>query len=536
MPQPFLRFVLQATVLAWIAVTHAQAVAGDLPEIQKDENVDAAAMTRRVQTLREQGEYTKAIEAGRAAVSLAEKAFGADDPRTGTAKQALAAAYLEIDDKRAAVSLVREAIAIFERADPPDLIALSYAVGDLAQAVGSTKEAEPLYRKALALAEKVSGPEHPAKAHALNNLGMFLFAEGQIREAEPLMRSALRIRERAKGMADPLTAQSLCSLGDMAAAQGDISIAESLVRRSLDLRRLALPKGHPDIAESCSGLAEILLGQGGDHAREASMLAAEAFDISKKSHGPTAIPTLFAMHLKADAMALLGWQTESDRLHRDLIAKYETLPGPNLALLADALGEFGEHMRRAGKPDKAVELYRRAISIQRKAVGDDGAAVIAMRARLAEALYANLQSEDAVKEGRDILAFHERTEGNPQAATGVALYALAKYLLAVGRWKEAQPLLRRSISVLETTTGRGSRETLEAIYLLAATYIVTNELAEAERLVDDGLDRFAAQSDVRSGSAAGDLIGLRANIYKATGRIKEAEEADAVARKIHAEE
>lgn len=536
MSRRFLAFLHETALIASLAVVHAHAVAGGPPGIHPDDKGGVDTLTRRIGDLRDHGEYAKAIEVGRSAVSAADRAFGRDDPRTGTAKRALAAAYLEVDDINAAAPLLRDAIAILERADPLDGVSLSYAIGDLAQTMGSTTEAETLYRRALVLAEKASGPEHSATAHALNNLGWFLYGQDRAREAEPHMRRALHIRERTKGPGHPLTAQSLCTLGAVAASLGDVSIAESLVRRSLVLRRHVLPKGHPDVGESCSRLSQILLGQGKDHAHEASALAAEAFDIYSRTYGPTAMRTLVAMHLKADTLALLGRQTESERVHRDLLATYESLPGADLTMLAHALGEFGEHMLRAGKPDKAVECYRRAVSLQRRAHGNDDMDVIALRQRLAEALYAHREIADAVKEGREIVALLERAGGDPQPALGVALYSLAKYLLASDGMEESRPLLRRSVSVLEGTTSRGSQETLQAIYLLAVTSIVVDDLGEAERLVDDGLERAAAQDDVRIGSVAGDLIGLRAVIFRKTGRLEEAEEAEAVARQVEAEE
>lgn len=526
----------RTAILSSLAFMYAYAVAAAPPEAHAEEKVDAAALTQRTGDLREQGEYAKAIEAGRSAVSVAEKTFGPDDPRTGAAKRALAAAYLEADDRNSAGPLLRDVIAILERADPTDKVALSYAIGDLAQTIGSNAEAEALYRRALALAEQASGPEHSATGHALNNLGAFLYEHKRGTEAEPLMRRALRIRERTKGMADPLTAQSLCTLGAIEGALGDISIAEALVRRSLELRLAVLPKAHPDVAESCSILAEILLRQGKARAREAATLAADAFDIYRKSVGPVATRTLIAMHLKADAVGLLGRQTESELLHQDLIAKSESLPGATLALRAEALGEVGEHMLHTGKPDKAVEFHRRAIALLQKAQGNEERDVIAMRQRLAEALYASAQIDEAVKEGRQVVAFFERAGGEPQPAMGVALYSLSKYLLASNGLEEARPLLRRSVAVLEQTTSRGSQETLQAIYMLAVTYLIWGEYGEAERLVDDGLKRVAAEDDVRIASVAGDLIRLRVKIYRATGRVKEAEEAEAVARRVEKEE
>jgi hypothetical protein len=53
--------------------------------------------------------------------------------------------------------------------------------------------AEPLMRRALAIAEKGFGPEHPDVATALNNLASLLQAGNRLGEAEPLMRRHLGI-------------------------------------------------------------------------------------------------------------------------------------------------------------------------------------------------------------------------------------------------------------------------------------------------------------------------------------------------------
>jgi Flp pilus assembly protein TadD len=57
-------------------------------------------------------------------------------------------------------------------------------------------EAEPLYRRALAIKEKSFGPEHPEVATGLNNLALLLGATNRLAEAEPLLRRALAIDEK----------------------------------------------------------------------------------------------------------------------------------------------------------------------------------------------------------------------------------------------------------------------------------------------------------------------------------------------------
>jgi tetratricopeptide (TPR) repeat protein len=74
-------------------------------------------------------------------------------------------------------------------------------------------EAEPLYRRALAIDEKRFGPEHPDVATGLNNLGLLLSDTNRLAEAEPLYRRALAIKEKSFGLEHPDVATGLNNLG-----------------------------------------------------------------------------------------------------------------------------------------------------------------------------------------------------------------------------------------------------------------------------------------------------------------------------------
>src|SRR3989440_4969588 len=60
-------------------------------------------------------------------------------------------------------------------------------------------EAESLYQRAIAIGEKVLGPEHPNLASGLNNLAGLYRDRGKHEEAEPLYRRALAILEKVLG-------------------------------------------------------------------------------------------------------------------------------------------------------------------------------------------------------------------------------------------------------------------------------------------------------------------------------------------------
>jgi tetratricopeptide (TPR) repeat protein len=66
-------------------------------------------------------------------------------------------------------------------------------VGLLLDTKARYSEAEPLYRRALAIDEQSYGIEHTIVAIRLNNLAQLLQATNRLAEAEPLMRRALAI-------------------------------------------------------------------------------------------------------------------------------------------------------------------------------------------------------------------------------------------------------------------------------------------------------------------------------------------------------
>jgi len=62
-----------------------------------------------------------------------------------------------------------------------------------------------LYRRALAIYEKVLGPDHADVATSLNNGAWLLHAKCDYAGAEPLYRRALAIKEKALGPDHPET-------------------------------------------------------------------------------------------------------------------------------------------------------------------------------------------------------------------------------------------------------------------------------------------------------------------------------------------
>src|SRR5712664_1632016 len=98
---------------------------------------------------------------------------------------------------------------------------------------GKFSEAVPLVQRALAIREKILGPEHPDVAASLDNMAGLYRDQGKYAEAEVLYRRALAIGEKAGGPWHPNVAASVNNLALLYSAQSKYAEAELLYRRAL---------------------------------------------------------------------------------------------------------------------------------------------------------------------------------------------------------------------------------------------------------------------------------------------------------------
>jgi tetratricopeptide (TPR) repeat protein len=118
-----------------------------------------------------------------------------------------------------AEALAPHALAVTEHADAAGISEptsrLMSQLGLLLGAKALYAEAEPLYRRALAIGEKSYGADHTTVALRLNNLAELLRATNRLSEAEPLYRRALAIFEKSLGPQHPSTVTVRNNLADL---------------------------------------------------------------------------------------------------------------------------------------------------------------------------------------------------------------------------------------------------------------------------------------------------------------------------------
>src|SRR5436309_11103034 len=93
---------------------------------------------------------------------------------------------------------------------------------------GNYPQATIIFRRALDVAERTFGPDHPNVALSLNNLAALYITQSQYAQAEPLYKRSLAIKEKALGADHPDVAVSVYKLAELYNTQGQYAQAEPL--------------------------------------------------------------------------------------------------------------------------------------------------------------------------------------------------------------------------------------------------------------------------------------------------------------------
>jgi tetratricopeptide (TPR) repeat protein len=239
------------------------------------------------------------------------------------------------------------------------------SVSDLLDRAGSYffgraaySQAEPLLRGALAIREKVLGPEHPDKASSLNNLASLLLeAQGDLAGARPLYERALAIREKVLGPEHPRTASSLNNLALLLKDQGDLAGARPLHERALAIREKALGPEHPHTATSFGNLANLLHAQG--DLAGARQLYERALAIREKALGPEHPNTNAARGNLARLLLLIGHPTEALALGETALAAHDKVLGRDHTWTKESASVTADALDALGRTDEAKALRER---------------------------------------------------------------------------------------------------------------------------------------------------------------------------------
>ena len=243
------------------------------------------ARSARINALGAAGKYSEAIPLGEAMVADLEK--GPPTMDLAGALNNLAQLYGEAGRDAEAEPMFRRAIAIMEKAVGLDSVKIAPELNNLAALYQRQKrydEAEPLFKRALALSERQLPSNHPDIGRALNDLAANYERQDRHSDSEPLFRQSLALYEKVAGPESPAVATLLSNLGQVVKAEGRYNDAEPMIKRSLAIHEKVQGANHPDVARSLNNLADLYQRQ--NRFADAEPLFKRALAIREAAVGP----------------------------------------------------------------------------------------------------------------------------------------------------------------------------------------------------------------------------------------------------------
>jgi tetratricopeptide (TPR) repeat protein len=338
-------------------------------------------------------------------------------------------------------------------------------------------QARPLYERALAINEKVLGPDHPDTALSLNNLALLLQDQDELAAARAMHERALAIREKALGPDQPDTAESLNNLALLLQAQGDYAGARLLFERSLAIYQKALGPAHAATATSLNNLA-LLLQAEGDHAG-ARPLHERALAIYEKALGPDHPSTAASLNNLAFLLENEGELAQARPLYERVLAIDEKVLGPDHPETARDLGNLARLRRDQGELAPARPLLERALTIRERVLGPDHPETVKSLDNLAGLLHDLGELASARPFYERALSIREKALGAAHPQTAQCLNNLAALLQDQGELARARPLYERALAIYQEALGPDHPDTNRGRRNLARLLVATGCPAEA---------------------------------------------------------
>jgi serine/threonine protein kinase/tetratricopeptide (TPR) repeat protein len=337
-----------------------------------------------------------------------------------------------------------------ELADQPELQAqMLTTMGRTYRRLAAYDKSQQLLEQALAVGQRVFGPEDARVALTLDYLGVVLADKGNYAEAGRRLEESLRIRRKVLGAEHEDVAVTLAELGRVYQDQGQNQRAEPLHREALAIRRKVLGDGHRETAVSQSDLASVLRLSGDLTGAEA--LLRQCLETNRKTRGEDHPNTSTTLHDLALISATRGEYRSAESLLRQVLATERATLGDRHPVVATTLNSLSRVLVEERRYDEATSILQEALDIARASLGSDHQLVAIYSINLGSAQLARrkpAEAEALVREGLrirahapDVVPSRRRTYLEDGWSLGATKSLLGATLVAQGRYGEAETIL-----------------------------------------------------------------------------------------------
>jgi tetratricopeptide (TPR) repeat protein/tRNA A-37 threonylcarbamoyl transferase component Bud32 len=344
----------------------APRVTAALERIGGDEEIEASLRSVLASIALMQGGYADAERDFALTLELLERRFGPDDLRLTEPLRKLAFIAAHRDESEESLALLQRALAIQKKVydDHPEIATTLETIASAEYMAGRYPEAEQAFLRALEIRERTLGEEHVSVANTMHNLAVTVYLfQNRAKEAVAMIRHAVAMDERLVGPDHPNTIRHLHGLAFALDTNDQPEEALEVIERVIPALEKQHGSLHPMLGEAWQTLANVQLKLG--RPDEAKRSALKSFEMNEKMLGSDYnSSSLLRMIGRAD-IALGDPKSAIEPLskaHAMHVAKKDD-PGElawTTALLGQALYDSGRDRARGRALVQEAERYMRS--------------------------------------------------------------------------------------------------------------------------------------------------------------------------------
>lgn len=372
------------------------------------------------------------------------------------------------DDAAALLEAAAEEARAAHGPDHPETLMVEGALAIVYATSGNYAGAEALFRRAYEIRRGTLGADHPDTLSAQINLATFYRTRGQLDEAETLMRSAMEVQKRILGPEHPDTLAGMINLTSLLRGMRRFEEAELVGQEALAISSRTQGEQHPDTVRALSNLARVYQEAG--RAEEAEAMYEQALAGRRAALGEDHVDTIGTLK----DLATLYYEQERfealEPMFRDIIAREERVLGSLHPNTIDSHVNLALLYQRLGRLEEAEAYYRLALERAREAFGPDDVITARNASDLAD-LYLDLHRwEEAETLSRAALAICREKLPAGHAHIAAASLRLGMSLSGQQRYAEAEPLLLEAYDLYAAFFGADEEHTQDVVTALIELY------------------------------------------------------------------
>lgn len=240
------------------------------------------------------------------------------------------------------------------------------------------------------------------------------------------------------------------------------------------------------------------------------------------------------MRRKAIVLGVANKPADARAILDDLVGRYEKSGQTASANYAVTLSSLGVALARAGDFLKGEQYSRRAVAVGRSAPEMTPQALSNAVSGWVTLLHLTAKYTEAVREGELALQFSEARLGENNDATITALNNLSVAYSDVGRYGDAERVIRRGLEIEQRNPGTNLAPITMKLSNLAASLSGSGKLVESEAVYRRLADMVRGQNNTQRPDAPGTTMINFARVVQNLGRLDEAlaltREAEAMLR------